>query len=103
MFEVIEVQKLVKEKFQQTLDRYDKKKYFELQKELDYVKDFIIWKHSFLHYFKLFTNFKNGLIDGESFVNEFFDLFNEDKKLLEDNELLKNFIFNSESFKETKD
>ena len=68
-------------------------KYFELQNQLSYVKDFIIWKQSFSQYFKLFTNFKNGLIDGEWFVDEFFDIFNEDK------ELLKNFVFNSESFK----
>ena len=32
-------------------------------------------------------------MDGESFVNEFFDLFNEDK------ELLKTFVFNLESLK----
>ena len=57
------------------------------------MKDFIIWKKSFSQYFKLFTNFKNGLIDGEWFVDEFFDIFNEDK------ELLKNVVFNSESFK----
>ena len=57
------------------------------------MKDFIIWKQSFSQYFKLFTNFKNVLIDRESFVDEFFDIFNEDK------ELLKNFVFNSESFK----
>ena len=71
----------------------NKKKYFELQNQLSYVKDFIIWKKSFSQYFRLFTNFKNGLIDGESFLDEFFDIFNEDK------ELLKNFVFNSESFK----
>ena len=32
-------------------------------------------------------------MDGESFVNEFFDLFDENKKLL------KIFVFNLESFK----
>ena len=57
------------------------------------MKYFIIWKQSFSEYFKLFTNFKTGLIDGESFVDKFFDLFNENK------ELLKNLVFNSESFK----
>lgn len=86
-------EKLVTEKFQQTLVEYDSKKYLELQNQLSYVKDFIIWKQSFSQYFKLFPNFKNGLIDGESFVDEFFDIFNEDK------ELLKNFVFNSESIK----
>ena len=91
--ELLKHEKLVKEKFQQSLDEYDLKKYFELQNQLRYVKDFIIWKKSFSQYFKLFTNFKNGLIDGEWFVDEFFDIFNEDK------ELLKNFVFNSESFK----
>jgi len=90
---LLKYEKLVTEKFQQTLDEYDLEKYFELQHQLRYMKDFIIWKQSFSQYFKLFTNFKNGLIDGESFVDEFFDLFNEDK------ELLKNFVFNSESFK----
>ena len=90
---LLKYEKLVTEKFQQTLSEYDSEKYFELQNQLSYVKDFIIWKQSFSQYFKLFTNFKNGLIDGESFVDEFFDIFNEDK------ELLKNFVFNSESFK----
>ena len=90
---LLKYEKLVTEKFQQTLGEYDSKKYFELRNQLSYVKDFIIWKKSFSQYFKLFTNFKNGLIDGEWFVDEFFDLFNEDK------ELLKNFVFNSESFK----
>ena len=90
---LLKYEKLVTEKFQQPLDEYDSEKFFELQKQLNYVKDFIIWKRSFLEYFKLFTNFKNGLIDGEVFVDEFFDIFNEDK------ELLKNFVFNSESFK----
>ena len=90
---LLKYEKLVTEKFQQTLGEYDSEKYFELQNQLSYVKDFIIWKQSFSQYFKLFTNFKNGLIDGESFVDEFFDIFNEDK------ELLKNFVFNSESFK----
>lgn len=56
------------------------------------MKDFILWKQSFLQDFKLFINFKNGLIDGEAFVDEFFDIFNDDK------ELLKNFVFNAESF-----
>jgi len=90
---LLKYEKLVTEKFQQTLGEYDSEKYFELQNQLSYVKDFIIWKQTFSQYFKLFTNFKNGLIDGESFVDEFFDLFNEDK------EILKNFVFNSESFK----
>ena len=90
---LLKYEKLVTEKFQQRLGEYDSEKYFELQNQLSYVKDFIIWKQSFSQYFKLFTNFKNGLIDGESFVDEFFDIFNEDK------ELLKNFVFNSESFK----
>ena len=90
---LLKYEKLVTETFQQTLGKYDSEKYFELQNQLSYVKDFIIWKQTFSQYFKLFTNFKNGLIDGESFVDEFFDLFNEDK------ELLKNFVFNSESFK----
>ena len=90
---LLEYDKFVTEKLQQTLNEYDSEKYFELQNQLNYVKDFIIWEQSFSQYFKLFTNFKNGLIDGESFVYEFFDLFNENK------ELLKNFVFNSESFK----
>jgi len=90
---LLKYEKLVTEKFQQTLGEYDSKKYFELQNQLSYVKDFIIWKQSFSQYFKLFTNFKNVLIDRESFVDEFFDIFNEDK------ELLKNFVFNSKSFK----
>lgn len=90
---LLKYEKLVKEKFDQTLGEYDSKKHFELRNQLSYVKDFIIWKQSFLKYFKLFTNFKNGLIDGELFVDEFFDIFNEDK------ELLKNFVFNSESLK----
>lgn len=92
-FKLLKYEKLVTEKFQQTLDEYDSEKYFELQNQLSYVKDLIIWKQSFSQYFKLFTNFKNGLIDGESVMDEFFDLFNEDK------ELLKNFVFNSKSFK----
>ena len=90
---LLKYEKLVTEKFQQTLGEYDSEKYFELQNQLSYVKDFIIWKQTFSQYFKLFTNFKNGLIDGESFVDGFFDLFNEDK------EILKNFVFSSESFK----
>ena len=90
---LLKYEKLVTEKFQQTLGEYDSEKYFELQNQLSYVKDFIIWKQSFSQYFKLFTNFKNELIDGERFVDEFFDIFNEDK------ELLKNFVFNSESLK----
>lgn len=90
---LLKYEKLVTEKFQQMLGEYDSEKYFELQNQLSYVKDFIIWKQSFSQYFKLFTNFKNELIDGERFVDEFFDIFNEDK------ELLKNFVFNSESLK----
>jgi len=90
---LLKYEKLVTEKFQQTLSEYDSEKYFELRHQLSYVKDFIIWKQSFSQYFKLFTNFKNGLIDGDSSVDDFFDLFNEDK------ELLKNFVFNSESLK----
>lgn len=78
----LKYEKLVTEKLQQTLGEYDSEKYFEPQNQLNYVKDFIIWKQSFSQYFKLFTNFKNGLIDGESFVDEFFDIFNEDKELL---------------------
>ena len=57
------------------------------------LKDFIIWRNSFPKYLELFQNFKNELISGESFVDEFFDLFNLDKKLLE------NFVFNSENLK----
>jgi hypothetical protein len=97
--ELLKYEKLVIKKFQQTLDIYDSKKYFQLQNQLSYVKDFIIWKQSFSKYFKLFTNFKDELINGESFVDDFFDLFNEDKKLLENQELLKNFVLNSETFK----
>jgi hypothetical protein len=62
---LLEYEKLVTEKFQQTLGKYDSEKYFELQNQLSYMKEFIIWKQSFSQYFKLFTNFKNGLIDGE--------------------------------------
>ena len=90
---LLKYEKLVTEKFQQTLVEYDSEKYFELQNPLNYVKDFIVWKQNFSQSFKLFTNFKNGLIDVESFVDKFFYIFNEDK------ELLKNFVFNSESFK----
>ena len=46
-------EKLVTEKFQQTLGEYDSEKYFELQNQLSYVKDFIIWKkifHDILNY-----------------------------------------------------
>ena len=42
---------------------------------------------------KLFTNFRTGLISGESFVDEFFKLFDADE------ELLANFVFNSENLK----
>lgn len=90
---LLKYEKLVTEKFQQTLGEYNLEKYFERQNQLIYVKDFIIQKQSFSQYFKLFTNFKNGLSDSEWFVDKFFDIFNEDK------ELLKNFVFNSESFK----
>jgi hypothetical protein len=90
---LLKYEKLVKENFQITLREYNLEKYFGLQNQLIYIKDFIIWKQTFSQYFKLFTNFKSGLIDGESFVDEFFDLFNEDK------EILQNFVFNSESFK----
>ena len=90
---LLKYEKLVKENFQITLREYNLEKYFGLQNQLIYIKDFIIWKQTFSQYFKLFTNFKSGLIDGESFVDEFFDLFNEDK------ELIKNFVFNSENFK----
>jgi hypothetical protein len=90
---LLEYEILVTEKFQQKLGEYDSIANFELQIQLRYVKDFIIWKQTFSQYFKLFTNFKNRLIDGELFVDEFFDLFNEDE------EILKNFVFNSESLK----
>ena len=95
---LLKYKKYVEKNFQQKLSDYDSKKYFELQKQLGYVKDFIIWKQSFLQYFKLFENFKNGLIDGDSFVDEFFDLFNKDQELL-DQKLLENFILTSNNFK----
>ena len=57
------------------------------------IKDFIIWEHSFSQYFRLFTNFLTGVISADSFVDDFFYLFNEDQKLLE------NFVFNSENLK----
>ena len=45
--ELLEYEKLVAEKFQQTLDNYDLEKYYQLQSQLRYVKDFIIWKNNF--------------------------------------------------------
>jgi len=84
---------LVEKKFGITLEEYNSQKHFELQHQLSYIKDFILWENSFSQYFRLFTNFKTGLISGDSFVDEFFDLFNDDEKLLE------NFVFNSENLK----
>jgi hypothetical protein len=85
--------KLVEEKFGITLREYNLEKYYELQDQLIYIKDFIIWENSFSQYFRLFTNFITGLISGESFMDEFIELFYADEKLLE------NFVFNSENLK----
>jgi len=92
-FKLLNYKKLVEEKFGMTLREYNLKKYFELEDQLSYIKDFILWENSFSQYFRLFTNFRTGLISGNSFVDEFFDLFNADQKLLE------NFVFNSENLK----
>ena len=40
--ELLKYEKLVTETFQQTLGEYDSEKYFKLQNQLNYVKDFII-------------------------------------------------------------
>lgn len=90
---LLNYKRLIEEKFETTLREYDSEKYFELENQLSYIKDFIIWEKSFSQYFKLFTNFRRGLISCESFVDEFFDLFNADEKLLA------NFVFNSENLK----
>ena len=90
---LLNYKKLVEEKFEITLREYNLEKYFELENQLIYIKDFIIWENSFSQYFRLFTNFRTGLISGESFVDEFFKLFDADE------ELLANFVFNSENLK----
>lgn len=64
---LLNYKKLVQEKFGITIREYNSEKYFELQNQLIYIKDFIIWKNSFSQYFRLFTNFRTVLINGESF------------------------------------
>ena len=49
--ELLKYEKVVTKKFQQTLGEYDSEKYFELQNQLSYVKDFIIWKKRFFTIF----------------------------------------------------
>lgn len=41
---LLEYKKWVTENFQKKLSEYDSEKYFELRKQLRYVKDFILWK-----------------------------------------------------------
>lgn len=50
----LKYEKLVKENYQTTLREYILEKYFELQNQLIYIKDFIIWENSFSQYLKLF-------------------------------------------------
>ena len=74
-----------------TFREYNIKKYFDLETQLMYVKDFLIWESSFKGYFVLFQKFKNKSITGEFFVDEFFDQFQKDE------ELLKSFVFSPEN------
>jgi hypothetical protein len=92
--DLLDYQRQLKKKFGIILAEYNRIEYFNLQIQLTLVKDFLIGKKSLKKYLKLFTNFKNNLINGEEFVNEFLDFYNEDQKFL------KNFIFNRENLKD---
>ena len=101
LLELLKYEKFVNEVFQQDLEYYNQEKYFELENQLRYIKDYIIWKKSFPKYFKLFTDFKNQLINDETFLDSFFDLYNEDKLFIQNefnNDLLRNFAENSKDF-----
>ena len=89
--ELLNYKKFVEEKFGVPFSEYNLEKDFELKNQLSYIEDFLIWRNSFSQYYNLFTNFKNKSIDGESFVDEFFELFDENKMLLE------NFVFDSKN------
>lgn len=91
--ELLEEKRLIEKKFNTSLENYDSKKYYELMDQLSYVVDYFVWKFSFSNYFELFTNYKNQLINSETFIDEFFFLFNKDKKRIE------NFDLNSEIIK----
>ena len=96
--------KILVEKKTETLLRYhNQEKYSELQIQLSYIKDFLVWKQSFREYYKLFRDFKLGLINGDLFVEEFFDVFRENEKFLTrfvfSPENIKNLNINPKSFK----
>ena len=73
-----------------SLFEYDEEKDWELEDQLAYIKDFLIWKQSFPIYYELCKHFKLELIDGEFFVTEVFNVVRENDKFLE------SFVFSPE-------
>lgn len=103
LLDLLKYEKLISELPGTKLEYYDEKKYYELEHQLRYIRDFIIWKQSFPKYLKLFTDFKNQLINDETFLDDFFDLYNESKSLLENKfstDLVREFAYNSKDFED---
>lgn len=70
-YELLKYKIFVNKNFNKNLRTYDLRVYIELENQLNYIQDFIVWNKSFSKYFKLFTKFKNKLISGNLFMEIF--------------------------------
>ena len=81
--ELLKYEEWIKENFKQSLLEYDEVKYYELQDQLSFIKNFIIFKKYLPQYLKLFKDFLDNKITSKLFIDEFYYIFNEQNKSLE--------------------
>lgn len=81
-FALLNYKNLIEQKYKKNFCEFNLKEYYNLQYQLSCIKDFLVWKRSFLNYLKLFYDYKVGLINVECLIDKFFEFYNSDKKFI---------------------